>query len=118
MQYFDEAHAIWKTYVPKAGQGELLRAVEKLRDESMRNGNINWDTGFELLLAYLRSRLGDRLVFSPAVIARTTAVLDRLANHNDPYLHDDLYDELTDRVVEHFRHYGSQPHVRDPALGR
>jgi hypothetical protein len=46
MRYLDEAGAIWKTKVPPSGQadtieGELLRAVEKLRWEAQGNGNIN-----------------------------------------------------------------------------
>lgn len=57
MDYFEEAKAIWDRHVPRVGQsktveGEMLRAVEKLRDEAVRNGNGNWDEGFETLLAY------------------------------------------------------------------
>ncbi|MFD3274338.1 hypothetical protein ACE3MS_30040 [Paenibacillus dendritiformis] len=51
MKYFNEAKYLWQTYVPKQGQaetvqGELIRAIEKLRGEAQRNGNINWDKGF------------------------------------------------------------------------
>ncbi|CAH8770501.1 hypothetical protein [Paenibacillus dendritiformis] len=51
MKYFNEAKYFWQTYVPKQGQaetvqGELIRAIEKLRGEAQRNGNINWDKGF------------------------------------------------------------------------
>ena len=50
MRYLDEAKELWAKYVPQEGQadtqqGELLRAVEKLRHETMNNGNINWDDG-------------------------------------------------------------------------
>jgi hypothetical protein len=53
-EYQDLGKFVWRTYVPKRGQattvqGELLRANEKLRDESQRNGNINWDEGHEIL---------------------------------------------------------------------
>ena len=52
-EYRELGRFIWQTYVPKRGQaatvqGELLRANEKLRDESQRNGNINWDEGHEI----------------------------------------------------------------------
>ncbi|MEI9930892.1 MAG: hypothetical protein WDM89_10165 [Rhizomicrobium sp.] len=58
MRHLDEARKIWAEFVPKSGQadtaqGELLRAVEKLRDGAIRNGNCNWDQGFEILLGYL-----------------------------------------------------------------
>ena len=53
---------IWRNLVPKSGQadtvqGELLRAVEKLRWEAQTNGNINWDEGFEILIAFLEKNL-------------------------------------------------------------
>ncbi len=70
MEHFQEASAIWMQFVPRSGQaetvqGELLRAVEKLRDGAIRNGNTNWDQGFEILLAYVGGHLLDPVVFSP-----------------------------------------------------
>jgi hypothetical protein len=123
MLYFEDAKRIWKTCVPKSGQantveGELLRAVEKLRDEATRNGNSNWDKGFEILLAYLEQRLLDAAVYSAPVIASTKSALTRLHNFDEPYLDDDLYDTLSDRVVEYFRYYGSSPHTTNPELHR
>jgi hypothetical protein len=123
VDHFEEAKNIWKNFVPKSGQadtvqGELLRAVEKLRDEAIRNGNGNWDRGFDLLLRYLRQRLLDPNAFTPAAIEKTSQTLDRLADFEQPHLHDDLYDELSDRVVEYYKHYGSQPHRPDPELCR
>jgi hypothetical protein len=123
VDHFEEAMDIWRQFVPKTGQadtvqGELLRAVEKLRDEAMRNGNGNWDRGFDLLLSYLRERLLDPRVFAPAAIEITAQTLDRLANFKQPYLDDDLYDKLGDRVVEYYNHYGSQPHRHNRELRR
>jgi hypothetical protein len=62
MSYETEARRIWQTYVPPRGQaetvqGELLRAVEKLRDEARRNGNCNWDEGHEILTRFVRETL-------------------------------------------------------------
>src|SRR5262249_37085808 len=110
VDHFEEAKAIWHMFVPKSGQadtvqGELLRAVEKLRDEATRNGNINWDRGFELLLAYLRERLIDPKAFASAVNETTARALDRLADFDHPCIDDDLYDALGDRVVEYYQHY-------------
>ena len=123
MHHFEEAKSIWQTFVPKRGQaetvqGELLRAVEKLRDESTRNGNMNWDNGFEILLKYAENRLTDPAVYSQDVIASTSAAFSRLQDYEHPYLEDDLYDQLGDRVVEYFRHYGSLPHANNPDLHR
>ena len=121
MKYFDEAHDIWQTFVPARGQsetvqGEMLRAVEKLRDGARRNGNINWDEGFEILLRYLSEKLSDPLVFDSATIEQSRSILRRLSRFDDPYLDNDLYDELSDRVVEYFKHYGSLPHKHNPSV--
>jgi len=99
-------------------QGELLRAVEKLRDEAMRNGNGNWDAGFEILLDYLDDKLSDQQVYSQERIIETKRGLARLRNSSSPYLADDLYDQLGDRVVEYFKFHGSQPHQMNPRLYR
>ena len=42
---------IWQEMVPEQGQsewlqGELLRQIEKLRNEALGNGNINWDDNY------------------------------------------------------------------------
>ncbi|MHC9084209.1 hypothetical protein ACYX7E_04120 [Luteimonas sp. RIT-PG2_3] len=123
MHFFEEAKQIWQMYVPKRGQaetvqGELLRAVEKLRDEAIRNGNCNWDDGFDLLISYLEQHLTDVSVYSQDTVAQTRSTLGRLRDYDFPCLEDDLYDELGDRVVEHFRFYGIQPHVQNSQLHR
>jgi hypothetical protein len=123
VKYFEEAKQIWKSFVPKSGQantvqGELLRAVEKLRDEALRNGNLNWDEGFEMLLNYLESKFTDRKVYSEESLKKTKDILARLRDFNNPYLEDDLYDELGNRVVEYYKFYGSQPHKENTDLYR
>jgi len=62
VKYLEEARSLWQTSVPANGQsatvqGELLRAVEKLRDEAQRNGNLNWGSGHEVFIEYLRENL-------------------------------------------------------------
>ena len=99
-------------------QGELLRAVEKLRDEARRNGNLNWDKGYEVFLTYLEERLTDPKVFDIERIAETKQILDRLGNFEDPYIEEDYYDELDDRVVEYYKFYGTIAHVENPTLHR
>lgn len=60
--YFDECKYIWKNYVPKSGQsnvlqGELLRQIEKLRGEAQDNGNINWDEDFAYFCDFIKETL-------------------------------------------------------------
>ena len=123
MRYFDEARTIWMTKVPPDGQadtieGELLRAVEKLRREAQGNGNINWDEGFEILIRFLRAHLLDAAIYPDDVLKITRAVLDRISDPDRPVVDDGPYDELGDRVVEWYRHSGSRPHRRNPNLYR
>src|ERR1041385_5828750 len=105
MKHLKEAKEIWQKFVPKSGQadtvqGEMLRAVEKLRDGARRNGNLNWDRGFEILLAYLSEKLSDSDAFDDSTRKQTESILHRLQNFKEPYLENDFYDELGDRVVE------------------
>lgn len=123
MNYQEEGTIIWRRFVPPAGQavtvqGELLRAVEKLRDEAARNGNANWDQGFEILLSYLERHLLDPAVYAADQIERTRQTLTRLRVHDQPLLDDAPYDDLGDRVVDYFRHYGSQSREWNPHLDR
>jgi hypothetical protein len=123
MDYLEEGRSIWKQFVPATGQaetvqGELLRAVEKLRDEAVRNGNGNWDEGFEMLLSCLECHLPDPRVFPATTISRIEAILSVLRNWEDPVLEDEPYDFLGDRVVDYYHHYGSKPHLHNPALRR
>jgi hypothetical protein len=123
VDYLEEGRRIWSEFVPPSGQsdtvqGELLRAVEKLRDEAIRNGNCNWDQGFRILISYLRSHLLDKAVFSADQIDRTNSILKRLRRGSDPLLEDEPFDYLSDRVVDYYRHYGSKPHRHDAALRR
>jgi hypothetical protein len=94
---------VWQNLVPKSGQsetvqGELLRANEKLRDESLRNGNINWDAGFEILLDFLEAKLCEkkRLFQDPSKSLRDD--LNRLRNYEEPYVEDDLFDRIESQI--------------------
>ena len=112
---------IWINLVPKSGQsawlqGELLRAIEKLRWEAQSNGNINWDDRFEMLLDLLSVHLLNEPQFSSEAKAAIRADLNRLKNFRPvnglvddrqagelPYVADDLYDRLISQVVKFCR---------------
>ncbi|MBX9986186.1 hypothetical protein [Priestia aryabhattai] len=125
MKYFDEAKEIWVKHVPKSGQsdvveGEVIRAIEKLRCEAQGNGNANWDKGFEMLVLYILDVLNDPAVFSSAVLAEIKADIHiLLTSTEDPYLEDDVYDRLTDRVIEwHMAKGGPIKREKNPQLYR
>ena len=106
-QYFETAKFIWENYVPKSGQsdcvqGELLRAVEKLRDEAQRNGNGNWDQGHFILANFVRDTLINSGCFDTSRIEEVKNDIDKLLDFDHPYTDNDAYDRLCDRIVEFF----------------
>lgn len=122
-QYFDTAKYLWQTYVPKSGQaetvqGELIRCIEKLADEAQRNGNINFNHGCHvILIEYLREHLSDDKIFSKETIAQINRDLNALSIEDEPYIEDDIYDRITDRIVDWYQHYKTPiPHQRNPRL--
>jgi hypothetical protein len=96
---------IWQTYVPARGQattvqGELLRANEKLRDESQRNGNMNWDDGHEILAKFLLDTLTASAVLSATVKTQLRQDIERVLDFEDPYTDDDLFDRIERALLD------------------
>jgi hypothetical protein len=123
MKYEKEVKDIWKNFVPKSGQadtvqGELLRAVEKLRDESFRNGNINWDEGFEIFIDLLRHYLVNTKIFSEEKTVLLDYYLKKIGDGGVPCMDESAYDEISDAIIEFYKHYGSLPHKKIENLYR
>ncbi|MGQ0441170.1 hypothetical protein ACT4UT_34075, partial [Bacillus sp. B-TM1] len=120
MKYFEEAKNIWKNQVPKNGQsdtieGELIRAVEKLRYEAQNNGNGNWDEGLERFCKYIWDILNDSKTFESNSLEEIKYDIKTLLDYENPYLEDDLYDRITDRVIEwSIAHNGPIRREKDP----
>ena len=111
----DDDHAmaswIWKNLVPRAGesssvQGELLRAVEKLR----------WDERYECLIDFLYGQLIEQSALAEEIKAGVLLDLGRLRHFITPdqlqdrsqdallpCVDEDVYDRLTAAVVEFSR---------------
>jgi hypothetical protein len=115
---------IWKNYVPNSGQslciqGELLRAIEKLRDEAHRNGNVNWDFGHEILAKFILDTLLDKKDISEnsKVILKTD--IKRILKFEVPYLEDDLFDRIGHIILDWCRlHKNPIPRDINPNLHR
>lgn len=124
MKYFNEAKYLWQTYVPKQGQaetvqGELIRAIVKLKGEAQRNGNINWDRGFVIFCDFLETTLCDSGVFDRSQCKEIRKNIKVLRKYKSPYIDDDIYDEITDRIVEwYFHHQEPIPKPYNPKLHR
>jgi hypothetical protein len=124
MKYFKEATYLWETFVPSRGQadtvqGELIRAIEKLRDEARRNGNMNWDKGHEILANYIKNVLTGSDVFTPTAKDEISADIGELLDFNDPKTEEEIYDRISDRIVEwYLEHREPIPHKNNPDLWR
>jgi len=123
VRYLNEARALWKTYVPKIGQadtvqGELVRAVEKLRDEALRNGNVNWSKGHVIVAEFVRDTLiGSGLFDESSVNEIRRDINGLLADYDYPGTTDEPYDRLLDHVVEwSLAHPDPVPLKRNPKL--
>jgi hypothetical protein len=118
VRYFEEAQTLWQSYVPARGQadtvqGELIRAVEKLRDEAQRNGNINWREDHAILVAFVRDTLLEPDLFDASAREEIQSDTERLLDFERPDTADERYDRLTDRVVEWARAH-PEPVRREP----
>jgi hypothetical protein len=105
VRYEREATALWKAFVPKYGQaktvqGELVRAVEKLRDEAHRDGNVNWNRNHAMLAQYVKKTLIDSRLFDAAVVEEIKNDIKRIRVVDYPEIEDEPYDRLLDRIVE------------------
>ncbi len=104
-EYREKAKYLWKNYVTKCGQaetvqGELIRALGKLWDESHRNGNMNWDSGYEILAKYIENTLINSGIFNSDDINQIKIDIATVLDYENPYLEDDLYERLECKIVD------------------
>jgi hypothetical protein len=107
LKYPEIARTIWQTLVPSHGQapsvqGELLRAIEKLRDEAQRNGNINYNKSHKKLVEFIQTTLAASGIWDAQTVLKLKTETKKLRLASRPYLEDDTYDFLTDLVCEFF----------------
>ncbi len=123
-EYRELGRYVWETYVPKRGQavtvqGELLRANEKLRDESQRNGNINWDEGHEILAKFLLDTLTESAALNDHARAQLRSDIERVLDFEHPYTEDDLFDRIERALLDWCAaHPDPVPRPSNPALHR
>ncbi|MDD4096815.1 MAG: hypothetical protein PHP22_11315 [Oscillospiraceae bacterium] len=144
MQHFDVCKRVWTELVPKQGQadsvqGELLRQIEKLRNEACDNGNINWDDSFVLFFDFIRKTLEESRLFDAGHMSKIAGALEYIKENGtyaaqfaeglipdedfDPiklaYTESDLYDFISDAIaVFCMKNNGIIPHAHNPDLHR
>ncbi len=113
-QYDAEYCQLWKKLVPKSGraetlQGELVRIIGRLASEYYRNGNMNWENGYDAMLSFLSNTLQTSGNFDEDLAGTIELDVAEIRQNAEsgacPYTEDeDEYDRLTDRVVEWCRY--------------
>ena len=103
LHYPELAQKIWSELVPSVGPagtvpGELLRSVEVLRDEAQRNGNVNYKKGHKRMAVFVRETLVKSGIFDKTDNEQIISGTGRLMKASRPYVQDDVYDHLVDRV--------------------
>lgn len=78
--------------------GEMLRAVETLRDEAQRNGNVNYKSSHKKMAVFVRDTLVKSGYFSQTDMERIRTGTGKLMKGRRPYKQDDVYDHLVDEV--------------------
>ncbi len=96
MRYFEEARSLWQQYVPARGQagtvqGELIRAVEKLRGEAQRIGCLNWCSDHVILAGYIRTQLLGSGLFTGSAARQAEQDVERLLDAERPETSDEPY---------------------------
>ncbi|MCW4468149.1 hypothetical protein OGH69_04155 [Flavobacterium sp. MFBS3-15] len=107
LKYPEVGKEIWAKYVPRSGasetvQGELLRSIEKLRDEAQRNGNGNYGAMHMQMADYIATTLIASGMFDEKEINDD---IKPLTYKTKPYLEDDIYDRFCDRICEFYLKY-------------
>jgi hypothetical protein len=121
MEYFEEAREMWLRLVPRRGraatlQGELIRAVEKLRVEALANGNCNFGIMHVQLALLVRETLTSEQSFASEVRWQIGATVRGLLDAEAPALDDEPFDWLTDRIVEWARMHREPIPLPDSSL--
>jgi len=97
------AYQIWSNLVPKTGpattvQGELLRSVERLRDEAQQNGNANYRRDHRRMAVFVRDTLVQSGIFDRGEVTRIQTGTRLLMKASRPYTKNDVFDHLVDQV--------------------
>jgi hypothetical protein len=110
--YESRMRELWRDLVPPANeadtvQGELVRCIGNLEDESSRNGNANWDGGDEEAVEFLLDHLPDSSVFEAELCKRIRDDVNRIraagrSGHGDGESHEESFTvtEEFERVIQ------------------
>lgn len=125
IKWWEEQPKLWEKLVPSKGQadsvqGELIRCAGKITDEAYRNGNMNWEEGYERLVRYVGEKLNDSETFSGDEIRKISESVEAIITNfdrPDTSGHGSPYYFLTEMAVRWcLSHPDPISHKNDPSL--
>jgi|SRR5688500_7649265 len=124
IKWWEEQPRLWAKLVPKSGQastvqGEVIRCTGKMTDEAHRNGNINWESGYEQMVRFVADTLDDPETFTDEQRQKIRSSADSIIqNFDSPDLSGpgSAYYYLTEMAVRWcLAHPDPMSHKPDPA---
>ncbi len=103
LHYPEVVYKIWNELVPQEGpaptvQGELLRTVERLREEAQQHANAHYHKSHKRMAVFLRDTLVGSGIFDKSEKERIRSEAGRLMKADKPVVDNQLYDHLVDQV--------------------
>jgi len=103
LHYAGLVQKIWNGHASPDGpaatvSGKLLGAIETLREEAQRNGNVHYRSSHKQMAVYVRDTLVKSGVFDKTDVGRIITGTKKLMKGRRPYKEDDVYDLLVDEV--------------------
>jgi hypothetical protein len=99
LQYPAIARKIWReSEAPSSLPGQMLHAVETLRDEAQQHGNAGYGKLHKKMAVFVRDTLVKSGTFDKATIDRIRSATASLMKASKPYLPDNVYDQLVDLI--------------------
>ena len=86
---WQQQHAeLWDLLVPSSGacatvQGEVIRIAGRVGDELHRNGGINWDAGYDAMLAAFCAHVASGVALAPAEVAEAKAIAAQVRSRHE-----------------------------------
>ncbi|TDX12510.1 ankyrin repeat domain-containing protein [Flavobacterium sp. S87F.05.LMB.W.Kidney.N] len=106
---FPEVVEQLRSLIPSSGkantiESEMLRGLDNLQDEAFRNGNINYNEQHKDFAKFIQTTLTESSIFDEKEIKKINSVAKKLMSSKKPYLHNDVYDYLTDQICIYHNH--------------
>ncbi|MBZ4033495.1 ankyrin repeat domain-containing protein [Flavobacterium sp. 17A] len=96
----------------KTIEAEMLRGLDILQDEAYRNGNINYNQQHKDFAQFILLTLTTSTVFDDKEIKTISSNVKKLMSAKKPYLDDDVYDYLTDKICVYYNHQNKKENAK------